>query len=138
MKSGKQKRKEIKAKREKVALKRAVRILKLKRRLHRQVPSDALIADKSKLNMGNTYDSPPEYYVDYRFTCIDCGAESIWTARQQKWWYEEIGAFIHTTAVRCSSCRLKIRNRKLAQKRHMKEMARFEPHKNEAFFRKRY
>ena len=33
-----------------------------------------LSVDASKLNMGNTYDSPPEYYCDIEFTCQDCGS----------------------------------------------------------------
>ncbi len=51
-----------------------------------------LSVDASKLNMGNTYDSPPAYYYDIEFTCQDCGSVEIWKAAQQKmvvrgsWW----------------------------------------------------
>ncbi len=44
-----------------------------------------LSVDASKLNMGNTYDSSPEYYYDIEFTCQDCGSVEIWKAAQQKW-----------------------------------------------------
>jgi hypothetical protein len=28
------------------------------------------------------------YYRDESFTCRDCGVVEVWTATQQKWWYE--------------------------------------------------
>lgn len=71
-----------------------------------------LPVDSSKLNMGNTYSSPPKYYYDIEFTCEDCGLEQTWTAEQQKWWYEEAGGYFFATAVRCRSCREKERERK--------------------------
>lgn len=78
-----------------------------------------LPVDASKLNMGNTYSSPPEYYYDIEFTCMDRGREETWTAKQQKWWYEEAGGYFFATAVRCRSCRGKERDRKeQARKTH--------------------
>ena len=68
--------------------------------------------DASKLNMGNTYSSPPEFYYDIEFTCIDCGKLEVWTASQQKWWYEEAGGYFFSGAVRCRSCREKEHERK--------------------------
>lgn len=138
MKSGKQRKKEIKHRRDKIAHKKALKIIKLRGNLASRIPEGALPVDASKLNMGNSYDTPPAYYIDYKFNCIDCGAEAIWTAEQQKWWYEEIQAFIQTNAVRCYSCRLKIRNKKLAQKKHMEEMSKIRPHPNVSFFRKKF
>ena len=73
---------------------------------------DRLPVDSSKLNMGNTYDSAPEYYYDIQFTCCDCGSEEVWTAEQQKWWYEDVGGYFFATAVRCRPCRQKERERK--------------------------
>ena len=43
-----------------------------------------LPVDESKLNMGNTYDSPPDYYYDIEFTCLDCGSVEVWKASRQK------------------------------------------------------
>jgi Probable zinc-ribbon domain len=53
----------------------------------------------------NTYGLLPEYYLDTPFTCRDCGEEQVWTAKQQKWWYESVLAPIDSRAVRCLSCR---------------------------------
>jgi len=79
-----------------------------------------LSVDAAKLNMGNTYSSPPEYYYDIEFTCVDCGIEQIWTAAQQKRWYEEAGGYFFAVAIRCRTCRQKERDRKNeARKTHL-------------------
>jgi hypothetical protein len=53
----------------------------------------------------NTYGVLPSYYLDRPFTCRDCGVEEVWTAKQQKWWYEVAHGHIDSTAVRCRACR---------------------------------
>jgi len=73
---------------------------------------ERLPVDESKLNMGNTYSSPPDYYYDVEFSCMDCGKPETWTAAQQKWWYEKEGGYFFATAVRCRSCRAEERKRK--------------------------
>jgi hypothetical protein len=76
-----------------------------------------LPVDESKLNMGNTYSSPPDYYYDIEFTCVDCGVEQTWTAAQQKWWYEDAGGYFFATAIRCRACRQKESERKDAARK---------------------
>ena len=71
-----------------------------------------LPVDESRLIIGNTYDTPPDYYYDVQFNCMDCGKAEVWTAEQQQWWYEEAGGYFLATAVRCRSCRGKERERK--------------------------
>lgn len=68
--------------------------------------------DPSKLNMGNTYSSAPDYYYDIEFSCYDCGKVEVWKAKQQKWWYEDAGGYFFAAAVRCRVCREKQRERK--------------------------
>ena len=46
-------------------------------------------------------------YSDYKFSCKDCGVSEIWTASQQKWWYEVANGNLYTRAARCNSCRKK-------------------------------
>lgn len=79
-------------------------------------------ANLSKQTPHNSY-SPKLYYEDIHLTCRDCGVESVWTAEQQRLWYEEWGGKIQATAIRCRACRQKIRRRKIEQKKHMLEMA---------------
>jgi hypothetical protein len=71
-----------------------------------------LPVDETKLNMGNTYSSPPEYYYDIEFNCKDCRTLQTWTAKQQKWWYEEAGGYFFSGAIRCRHCRENERERK--------------------------
>jgi transcription elongation factor Elf1 len=111
MKSNKQKRREIKAK-------RLERTEKLKKSLQCADGSDPrklpglVAADKSALAHNNTYGLLPDFYWDMAFTCRDCGSEEVWTAKQQKWWYEIAKGNINSTAVRCRSCRNKVRSKK--------------------------
>lgn len=73
-------------------------------------PPGAVPADRSKLAHINTYGSLPEFYVDHPFTCIDCGAAQVWTAAQQKWYYEEAKGHIWAVAQRCRPCRKRHRS----------------------------
>ncbi len=68
--------------------------------------------DAEKLNLGNSYTNPPDYYYDTEFVCQDCGIQQVWTAMQQKWWYEEAGGYFFSTAIRCRACRCQERERK--------------------------
>lgn len=81
--------------------------VRLKKKKEERVP-----VDETKLNMGNTYSSPPKYYYDIEFNCQDCGVHQIWTAQQQKWWYEEAGGYFFSSAIRCRECRKKEQSRK--------------------------
>ncbi len=52
------------------------------------------------------------FYLPVTFSCRDCGVSQCWTAEQQKWWYEVVGGDIFTTAIRCRTCRANERQRK--------------------------
>jgi len=95
--------------------------------------------DKSKWGKNcNTYSMPPDYYYDIEYICSDCGSKALWTAQQQKYWYEEAEKDINSYAKRCQICRSHDNALKEEQKRHMEEMAKAEPHPNDAFFKKKY
>ncbi len=108
MKSGKQRREEIKARRRE----RAALLQGLDRYapLH-ELPLGAMPADLEQLTHNNTYGLLPVFYVDRPFTCRDCGAGEVWTAKQQKWWYEVAKGHIDSVAVRCRPCRALERER---------------------------
>lgn len=72
-------------------------------------PPGAVAADRSQQVPWNSYGPAPEYYVDKPFTCVDCGAEQVWTAAQQKWYYEVAKGPLYATAIRCRTCRQKRR-----------------------------
>jgi len=45
------------------------------------------------------------YYSDEPFKCSNCGADQVWTAGQQKWWYEVAKGYVYSTAKLCRPCR---------------------------------
>ena len=126
--SNKQKRKLLKAKRRQ-------RAEKLRNKRIEYFGYGRVKSDTSKLTHINTYCGLPLYYEGRDFTCRDCGADEIWSAKQQKFYYEECKGHIDSIAVRCKACRNK---RKLAikeQQEYMQEMGKKPIHPNELFFR---
>jgi hypothetical protein len=79
-----------------------------------RIPRDAIAADLNQQASNNSY-SPPLYYQDYEFTCVDCGSVQVWTAAQQKWWYEVAKGSIYAGAKRCRPCRAAMRASRLAE-----------------------
>jgi hypothetical protein len=114
MKSGKQRRDEIRAKR----LLRAAKLNQLAPRpMDLMLQLGAVEVDHAQLGHNNTYGLLPDFYVDKPFVCRDCGTQEIWTAKQQKWWYEIAKGNIDSQAVRCRPCRIIERQRVEAARR---------------------
>ena len=67
-------------------------------------PTGRIPADLSEQAPNNSY-SPPLFYDDSPFVCVDCGKEEIWKAEQQQWWYEVAKGSIYSRAIRCRACR---------------------------------
>lgn len=74
-----------------------------------EIPEDAIWADVNKQVPNGSWGPPVEYYVDIPFQCVDCESDEVWTAKQQKWYYEEAKGSLYATAVRCKGCREKRR-----------------------------
>jgi hypothetical protein len=113
MKSNKQRRAEIKAH-------RLARTARVEAQLHvperqRNVCLCMIGIEQADLEIlgrhNNTYGLLPEFYFARPFRCRDCGAEELWTAKQQKWWYEVVHGPIDSRAVRCLACRRARRER---------------------------
>lgn len=83
------------------------------------LPPGAVAADTSQQVPINTYGSPKTFYVDVNFKCQDCGSAEIWTAEQQKWFYEVAKGSLHATAVRCRDCRNRLKDQKELQRQQM-------------------
>lgn len=108
MKSGKQRREEIKAKRlERLRAARSASSMLP----HGVMPLGAVAADPAQLGHNGCYCTTPTFYLDRPFVCKDCGAHQVWTAKQQKWWYEIAQGPIDSIAVRCRLCRMRERAR---------------------------
>ena len=125
MKSAKQKRTEIRIKREKRSRKKSEKLAKADTtaRLAKR-PINVVAANVEALAHNNTYGPLPLFYVDKPFVCRDCGKAEVWTAAQQKWWYEVAKGDINSTAVRCRACRRKEQQRRAEARRvHMEGLA---------------
>lgn len=75
-----------------------------------QIPHDAIGADQTKHAPHGSY-SPKFWYRNETFACQDCGKVEIWTAEEQRWWFEVAKGPIYSRAIRCRACRLVFRVR---------------------------
>jgi hypothetical protein len=48
---------------------------------------------------------PRHWYVDAAFICSDCGREFVFTAGEQRFWYEDRRFWIDSLPKRCAACR---------------------------------
>ncbi|WP_404306923.1 zinc-ribbon domain containing protein [Neorhodopirellula lusitana] len=85
-----------------------------------RLPPGAVAADCSKQVLGSSFASWRSFYVDVEFSCKDCGRLQVWSARDQKWFYEVAKGSLLATAVRCRECRNRLRDRKELQRQQMK------------------
>ena len=123
MSSGKQRRAEIKKK-------RATRKAKTAgKRTPKPLPTGTAPVHEALLAPNNSYGAPQfvyrGYYLDLPFVCHGCGKEEVWTATQQKWWYEVAKGFAYSTAKLCRTCRREARARSDESRRlHLEGLAR--------------
>ena len=131
MKSGKQRKAEIKKARLERITKRDNSVNPFKG----PIPDWAVPVNKNEIVYHSMYLDIPLFYIDKEFCCKQCGVYEIWTAKRQKWWYEVAKGAFETTAVLCRECRDKKKTDKIAQKEHMEEMSKRKPHPNDVFFK---
>lgn len=82
-----------------------------------------ILVDPEKWGINeNTYGAAPEYYYDLLYACLDCRKEVMWSAKDQKYWYEALGKNTNLKAIRCQICRCHIQAIKEEQKRHMEKL----------------
>ena len=85
--------------------------------------------NRAALAPSRSYSVPPFVvrgcYRDLAFVCQGCGRREVWTAKQQKWWYEVAKGGMFTTARHCRPCRRRERERRAAARRtHWEGLAR--------------
>jgi hypothetical protein len=128
MKSGRQRRTEILMRRKaKQAAKRAKKIsAQFESATFWQLSQTGGAVQVNPVNLqpDNSYGVPEfvkrGFYVDMPFCCKHCGMPQIWTAQQQRWWYEGVKGNVWQIAVLCRPCRIKERERKtLARKTYI-------------------
>jgi hypothetical protein len=68
-------------------------------------PAGAVPGDPSKQIFCAAHDVPRFFYIDERRVCVDCGAEFVFTASEQRYWYEALKFNFGSVAIRCRGCR---------------------------------
>lgn len=79
----------------------------------RSLPKGAILANQERQN-GGAYEPPKPAYVDIHYTCIKCQGPGLFSAKAQKFWYEDLGKTLESGAVRCQDCRRKWRHQRAA------------------------
>ena len=123
MKSHKQRQAELAAKRAaragRIAREAQLRQLAAEEEARRREGRPDLPVDFDALRPNGSYYVPDFVvrgsYRDLPFTCRTCGAEEVWTAEQQKWWYEEAQGRTTSGPGGCRACRQRARAARLAE-----------------------
>ena len=71
-----------------------------------KIPDNSIPADPSKQNHAGGY-SVKYYYQDVHYVCEGCGKTGIWTAHQQKKYFEVQKGNIFNEAKWCYECHMK-------------------------------
>jgi hypothetical protein len=126
MASGRERRKQIKLRRVARTARRAELEQAARRR---QLEARGVAVNEAALRPYSSYGAPQfvyrGYYVDTPFRCQACGKEEIWTATQQKWWYEIAKGYVYSIATRCRACRRREQVRRSEARRvHLEGLSR--------------
>lgn len=113
--SNRQKRAVLKSKSNSKALKQSLR--RRAEALEIAILKGAVAADPDQQVTARSLTTKPLYYVDQAYTCKDCGKEDVWTAAQQKWYYEVAKGPVEGRAIRCLACRRQRRQGSVASRR---------------------
>lgn len=79
------------------------------------IPGTAVEADLSRQTPSTI---PVTHYYDIERVCRDCGRLFVFYAREQKYWYEELGFSLDSDCVRCVPCRKKEQEIQQLRKRY--------------------
>jgi hypothetical protein len=126
MKSGKQRRAELKTKRKQREAKQQSLTTGAQPKPR---PLGTAPVNEDSLAPYKSYGAPGYvmrgYYQDVLFRCHGCGKEETWTATEQKWWYEVAKGYVYSTAKLCRPCRKKAQARRAEARRvHLEGVAR--------------
>jgi hypothetical protein len=101
---------------------------------HRKRQANRVAAGLVRVNVAalapnNSYGAPRfvyrGYYLDQPFKCTNCGTDQVWSAWQQKWWYEVAKGYVYSFAKLCRPCRRREQARRAeARRTHLEGVAR--------------
>ena len=70
-----------------------------------KLPPGAVRGDVQSQHFCRMCHVPRYFYVNEDKTCVQCGQDFVFSAKEQKYWYESLGFHFDATAVRCPKCR---------------------------------
>lgn len=65
---------------------------------------------------------PRHWYVDATFRCSTCGESFVFSAAEQKFWYEELGFYVDSRAKNCLTCRRNERRKKALRQQYDRDV----------------
>lgn len=71
---------------------------------------DYSTAIRANVAVQNCSACPRHWYVDARFRCAECGAEFLWSAQEQRTWFETYKFWVDSQPRLCGHCSAKRRN----------------------------
>ncbi len=77
-----------------------------------KMPKGAVRGDVLKQQFCPMCHVPRYFYVDQHKTCVQCGEPFVFSAAEQKYWFESLHFHFDSVAIRCRSCRRRRRSRK--------------------------
>ena len=77
------------------------------------LPLGAVRGDVRKQNREQFFSHAPHYfYVDVERVCVQCDGDFVFSAKEQKYWYETLRFHFDSIAIRCPRCRGRRRTEK--------------------------
>lgn len=70
-----------------------------------ELPRHAVEGDVARQIYCVAHDVPKYFYVDEQKTCVQCRQSFVFSAEEQKFWYESLQFNFNSTAIRCRNCR---------------------------------
>jgi hypothetical protein len=72
---------------------------------HGAIHIDYSTAVKAETGRQNFSVCPREWYIDAKFTCHGCNANFLWSASEQKAWFEDFQFWVDSYPTQCKKCR---------------------------------
>jgi len=69
------------------------------------LPRGAVRGDVRKQRFCHMCHVPKYFYLDRRRTCVECRQPFVFSAKEQKYWYERLQFHFSSEAIRCPGCR---------------------------------
>ncbi len=81
-------------------------------------------AIKAVISRQNFSVCPRHWYINATFTCSRCGTDFLFSAEEQRFWYEELRFYVDSCPRQCQQCRSDLRQLKALRQEYDRDIAR--------------